>query len=85
MGNIPPFSQGGRHGRRSGKENQIIRLGGYGEKYPEAFREATGELGMSCVTTTVWDESGAEGGYLFETARSDGAVAMSGSFGVAAG
>lgn len=44
------------HGRRSGRENQIIRLGGYGETFPDAFREATKAIGMSCVTTTLWDD-----------------------------
>jgi hypothetical protein len=43
-------------GRRSGRENQIIRLGGYGEKFPAAFADATREIGMSCVTTTLWDD-----------------------------
>lgn len=44
------------HGRRSGKENQAIRLGGYGEAFPPAFREETKKIGMSCVTTTLWDD-----------------------------
>ncbi|MFW6313148.1 MAG: FAD-dependent oxidoreductase [Spirochaetota bacterium] len=44
------------HGRRSDREGQIIRLGGHGEHFPEAFREATKEIGMSCVTTTIWDD-----------------------------
>jgi hypothetical protein len=44
------------HGRRSGREGQIIRLGGHGEQFPEAFRTVTKEIGMSCVTTTVWDD-----------------------------
>ena len=44
------------HGRRSGRENQIIRLGGKGEHFPPAFQEATKAIGMSCVTTTVWDD-----------------------------
>ena len=44
------------HGRRSGTEGRIIRLGGYGEQFPEAFRTATREIGMSCVTTTLWDD-----------------------------
>ena len=44
------------HGRRSGKEGQIIRLGGYGEQFPEAFRTTAKEIGLSCVTTTLWDD-----------------------------
>ena len=44
------------HGRRSGREAQIIRLGGRGEQFPESFRNLTKEIGMSCVTTTVWDD-----------------------------
>ena len=44
------------HGRRSGRENQVIRLGGYGEVFPPEFREMTKQIGMSCVTTTLWDD-----------------------------
>jgi hypothetical protein len=44
------------YGRRSGKENQIIRLGGAGEKFPAGFAEAAKEIGMSNITTSVWDD-----------------------------
>jgi hypothetical protein len=44
------------HGRRSGKEGQIIRIGGYGEKFPEQFRAVADKIGLSCVTTTLWDD-----------------------------
>lgn len=44
------------YGRRSGREGRIIRIGGRGEHFPDAFGEATRAIGMSCVTTTVWDD-----------------------------
>ena len=42
-------------GTRSGKENQIIRLGARGAHLPEGFRLGADEIGMSLVTTTVHD------------------------------
>ena len=39
---------------------------------------------LADVITTVWEQADAAGSYLFETAREDGAVAVAGSFEVAA-
>jgi hypothetical protein len=43
------------HGRRSGKDNQIVRLQGNLVKLPPGFSEQAGKIGMSTVTTTVHD------------------------------
>jgi len=43
------------YGTRSGRENQIIRLGARSAHLPEAFRQGADEIGMSLVTTTVHD------------------------------
>ena len=42
-------------GTRSGKEDQIIRLGARSAHLPEGFRLEAEEIGMSLVTTTVHD------------------------------
>jgi hypothetical protein len=44
------------HGRRSGREGQVIRVGGRGETFPAEFAERTRAIGFSCVTTTLWDD-----------------------------
>ena len=43
------------YGTRSGKEDQIIRLGGQSARLPEAFHHGSQEIGMTLVTTTVHD------------------------------
>ena len=43
------------YGTRSGKEDQIIRLGGQSARLPEAFHRGSQEIGMTLVTTTVHD------------------------------
>lgn len=43
------------HGRRSGKDNQIVRLQGQTVKLPSGFSEQAEKIGMSTVTTTVHD------------------------------
>lgn len=43
-------------GMRSGKENQIVRISGGGERFPEEFRKAARDIGMSSVTTSVHDD-----------------------------
>lgn len=43
------------YGRRSGKDNQIIRIAGKKAKLPEAFRDEINKLGVAMVTTTVHD------------------------------
>jgi len=43
------------HGRRSGKQNQIVRLQGETVKLPSGFSEQAERIGMSTVTTTVHD------------------------------
>jgi len=43
------------HGRRSGKDNQIVRLQGNTVKLPQGFAEGADKIGMSTVTTTVHD------------------------------
>lgn len=42
-------------GVRSGKDDQIIRLGADAARLPEEFRRGADEIGMSLVTTTVHD------------------------------
>ena len=42
-------------GTRSGKEDQIIRLGGKTALLPEGFHSGAQEIGMTLVTTTVHD------------------------------
>ena len=42
-------------GRRSGAEDQIVRLDGRGVTMPEGFADGAREIGMSFVTTTVHD------------------------------
>ena len=44
------------HGRRSGKDNQIVRLQGEAVKLPAGFSEEAAKIGMSTVTTTVHDD-----------------------------
>lgn len=44
------------YGRRSGRENQIVRLGGSGERFPRDFAERAKAIGMSNITTSVWDD-----------------------------
>ncbi|MHC4423122.1 MAG: FAD-dependent oxidoreductase [Planctomycetota bacterium] len=43
------------HGRRSGKDNQIVRLQGNKVKLPLGFAKGADKIGMSTVTTTVHD------------------------------
>jgi len=43
------------YGTRSGKEDQIIRLGGRSARLPEGFHRGAEEIGMTLVTTTVHD------------------------------
>ena len=43
------------YGTRSGKEDQIIRLGGRSARLPEGFHRGAEEIGMTLVTTTVYD------------------------------
>jgi hypothetical protein len=43
------------YGTRSGKEGQIIRLGGRSARLPEGFHRGAEEIGMTLVTTTVHD------------------------------
>ncbi|MGC9523632.1 MAG: FAD-dependent oxidoreductase [Anaerolineae bacterium] len=43
-------------GRRSGVDDQIVRLDGRRTAMPAAFNEAAAEIGMSMVTTTVHDD-----------------------------
>jgi hypothetical protein len=43
------------HGRRSGKDNQIVRLQGETVRLPSGFSEQAEKIGMSTVTTTVHD------------------------------
>jgi hypothetical protein len=43
-------------GIRSGKEHQIVRISGAGERFPEEFRVAAREIGMASVTTSVHDD-----------------------------
>jgi len=42
-------------GRRSGNDDQIVRLDGRRARLPEGFREGSGKIGMSIVTTTTHD------------------------------
>jgi hypothetical protein len=42
-------------GMRSGKDEQIIRLGGDSSRLPEGFHHGAEEIGMTLVTTTVHD------------------------------
>jgi hypothetical protein len=42
-------------GRRSGKDNQIVRLDGRAANLPAGFREGARKIGMSVVTTTTHD------------------------------
>ena len=42
-------------GRRSGKDNQIVRIQGTTAKLPGDFGKEAGKIGMSMVTTTVHD------------------------------
>jgi len=42
-------------GRRSGRDDQIVRLQGTTVRLPRAFHEAAEAIGMSMVTTTVYD------------------------------
>lgn len=44
------------YGMRSGKPNQIIRIGAEGSNgYPEAFSKVASQIGMSAISTTTWD------------------------------
>jgi len=43
------------YGRRSGKEDQIVRIGGTLAKIPGDFSEEASKIGLSMVTTTVHD------------------------------
>lgn len=43
-------------GRRSGRENQIIRINGKGKNLPLEFRRDAAEIGMSTATTTLHDD-----------------------------
>lgn len=44
------------YGMRSGKPNQIIRIGAEGSNgYPEAFVKDANKIGMSSISTTTWD------------------------------
>ena len=43
------------YGTRSGKDDQIIRLGGHSARLPEAFHQEAAQIGMTLVTTTVHD------------------------------
>jgi hypothetical protein len=43
-------------GRRSGRDDQIVRLQGTTVRLPRAFHEAAQAIGMSMVTTTVYDD-----------------------------
>ena len=43
------------YGIRSGKDDQVIRLGGQSARLPEAFHRGSQEIGMTLVTTTVFD------------------------------
>jgi len=43
------------HGRRSGKDNQIVRLDGRMVNLPAGFSDQAEKIGMSTVTTTVHD------------------------------
>ena len=42
-------------GRRSGRDDQIVRLHGTTARLPEAFRKEAGAIGLAMVTTTVHD------------------------------
>jgi hypothetical protein len=42
-------------GRRSGKDNQIVRLDGRTARLPAGFRDGARKIGMSIVTTTTHD------------------------------
>jgi hypothetical protein len=42
-------------GTRSGKEDQIIRIGGDSARLSEGFNHGAAEIGMSLITTTVHD------------------------------
>jgi len=43
-------------GRRSGRDDQVVRLQGTTVRRPRAFHEAARSIGMSMVTTTVHDD-----------------------------
>ena len=43
------------YGTRSGKENQIIRIGGNSARISEEFQRGAEEIGLSLITTTVHD------------------------------
>ena len=43
-------------GRRSGQDDQIVRLQGTTARLPQAFHDEARSIGMSMVTTTVYDD-----------------------------
>lgn len=44
------------YGQRSGKPDQIVRVSGRGESFPQEFREQAKSIGLSSVTTSVHDD-----------------------------